>query len=72
MFRTSEDCKMYLPGHPDHDIRRSPVSKKEPFSNLRASVWSKNRGAGGWGPGPSPGSAPEECFKKTQWECMNL
>ena len=52
MFRTSEDCKMYLPGHPDHDIRRGPVSKKEPFSNLRASVWSKNRGGGGGGRAP--------------------
>ena len=42
-------------GHPDPEIRgEGPVSKK-PFSALRASFWSKNKGVPG-PTGPSPGT----------------
>ena len=47
------------PGHPDHDIRGEGGGgqfKKNVFSALRASVWSKNM-EGPAPPGPSPGSA---------------
>ena len=48
-------------GHPDPEIRGvpGPVSKKF-YLDLRASVWSKNKG-GPWHPGPLSGSATEGC-----------
>ena len=50
-------------GHPDPEVREGGRSAKISFA-LRASVWSKNNGGGGWGaerpPGPSAGSATAE------------
>ena len=45
-------------GHPEPEIRAGPRLKKNIFSALRASFWSKNKVGGGGArpPGPSPGS----------------
>ena len=45
------------------------LKKKNFFSALRASVWSKNKRGGG-GPGPSPGSAAEMQLYGTLLLCL--
>ena len=39
-------------GHPEPEIRAGPRLKKNIFSALRASFWSKNKVGGGGEPGP--------------------
>ena len=75
MFRTSEDCKMYLRtvadpdvrirgvlGHPDHDIRGGGGRKKKTFSALRASVRPKKKGR--WAPPAPPLDPPLKNVEK--------
>ena len=49
------------PGHPDPEMGVGRgQSENKIFSALQASVWSYNKGGGGWPPvGPSPGSTTE-------------